>query len=263
VSTKMYFAHARTNAFITAILSQLTSDVLSGIDAFIIPDFVSLTSVISAISSSSCSSSSATNNNDNNTLLVGAQDCSTQDFGPYTGEVSPAVLKEIGCRIVEVGHAERRRLFGETDEVVRDKVAAVVRNGLWPLICVGEEQVPVPAGGVQEAAAEVLRQVAAALEGVDEDAEVIVAYEPVWAIGAPEPASAEHVKGVVRSVRESEVVKGRKGRTRIMYGGAAGPGLWERLEGEVDGLFLGRFAHEPGQFVKLIHEVAGAVLSER
>ncbi|KAK3306830.1 Triosephosphate isomerase-like protein [Chaetomium strumarium] len=280
VSTKMYFTHARTNTFITAVLSHhllLTSDILASIDAFIIPDFVSLTSAIAAISAISSISSTITSHSHshsntttitttNNTLLVGAQDCSpsTHDFGPYTGEVSPAVLKEIGCRIVEVGHAERRRLFGETDDVVRDKVAAAVRNGLWPLICVGEEQRHIgelgsgKKGAVEVAAAEVLRQVAAALRGVeDENAEVILAYEPVWAIGAPEPASAEHVRGVVRRVRESEVVRGRKGRTRIVYGGAAGPGLWEKLEGEVDGLFLGRFAHEPEQFVKLIHEVAG------
>ena len=166
------------------------------------------------------------------------------------------MLKEAGCGMVEVGHAERRRLYAETDGVVRAKVEGVVRNGMVPLICVGEEG-QVPEDGVEGAAREVVRQVGAVLGGVDAEAEVVLAYEPVWAIGAAEPASAEYVKGVVRRVRESEVVKGRRGRTRIVYGGAAGPGLWARLGGEVDGLFVGRFGHQPEEFVKLICEVAG------
>ncbi|KAK4154996.1 hypothetical protein C8A00DRAFT_42309 [Chaetomidium leptoderma] len=220
------------------------------IDAYIIPDFTALTSTIAAISSSSSSSG----------LLppivgVGAQDCATDDFGPFTGEVSAAVLKEIGCGIVEAGHAERRRLFGETDAVIKKKVEAVVRNGMVPLVCVGEVE---RMSDIDMAVAEVLAQVEAVLQGLGVDgADVVLAYEPVWAIGAPEPASAEHVCGVVRRLRESAVVKGRRGRTRIVYGGAAGPGLWARLGGEVDGLFLGRFAHEPEQFVKMLCEVAG------
>lgn len=259
VSTKMYFTHARTQAFVSSVLSLLpttsttTTTLLSQIDAFLIPDFLSLPATLSAIASAPPPLNSA--------LLVGAQDCCEHDAGAYTGEVSPAVLKEIGCALVEVGHAERRRLYGETDDVVAAKVCAVVRNGMWPLICVGEKAKPSEDGsvgdGVRAAAEEVLVQVGAVLEGLDEDAEVVLAYEPVWAIGAPQPASAEHVRGVVRSVRESEAVGRRRARTRIVYGGAAGPGLWEKLGGEVDGLFLGRFAHDPEQFVKMLHEVTG------
>jgi triosephosphate isomerase len=219
-----------------------------------IPDFVSILPTISAISAAPDPVSRL--------LSVGAQDCATEDFGSFTGEVSPAVLKEVGCAIVEVGHAERRRLFGESDAVVRDKVRAVVRNGMVPLVCVGEVSRFGSDGGdgddgAEGAARDVVRQVEACLGGVDGEAEVVLAYEPVWAIGAAEPAGAEYVKGVVRRVRESEVVRGRKGVTRIVYGGAAGPGLWERLSGDVDGLFLGRFAHDPEQFVKMIYEIAG------
>ncbi|KAL2127133.1 hypothetical protein VTI74DRAFT_11264 [Chaetomium olivicolor] len=256
VSTKLYFSASRTASYISSVLSLLTSSqqsslALSSIDAFIIPDFLTLAPTLAAISAAPVPA---------NSLLVGAQDCCAHDSGAYTGEVSPAVLKEIGCQIVEVGHAERRRLYGETDEVVREKVRAVVRNGMWPLICVGERNAPSAAEGgvgVQRAAEEVVRQVEAALDGLDDDAEVILAYEPVWAIGAREPASAEHVNGVVKIVRESQVVNGRRGRTRIVYGGAAGAGLWEKLGGEVDGLFLGRLAHQPEQFVRMVHEIAG------
>ncbi|KAK3905689.1 hypothetical protein C8A05DRAFT_41424 [Staphylotrichum tortipilum] len=245
VSTKMYFTHARTAAFTTHLLSLLASHPPPNtIDLFLLPDFVSLPSALSTLSSSA--------------IRVGAQDCAAADFGPFTGEVSPAVLREMGCALVEVGHAERRRLFGETDGVVNAKVRAVVRNGMVPLVCVGEVDPPTQGDGEGDGAVgEVVRQVGAALEGVDGEAEVVVAYEPVWAIGAAEPAGVEHVVRVVRGVRESEVVKGRKGRTRIVYGGAAGKGLWMRLRGEVDGLFLGRFAHEPKQFVAMIREVGG------
>ncbi|KAL2143796.1 hypothetical protein VTI28DRAFT_10011 [Corynascus sepedonium] len=276
VSTKMYFTHARTTSFVSSVLSLLSSKapgsttlLRENVDAFIIPDFVSVPATIAAISTSGAAGN----------IVVGAQDCAAaaEDFGAYTGEVSAAVLREVGCGIVEVGHAERRRLFGETDDVTAAKAAAAARNEMVPLVCVGEVAAPpsptLPSSlsaaggsgrgddslkvGIQRAAEEVLSQVRAVLEKLDGAADVVLAYEPVWAIGAPQPASADHVKGVVRLVRESEVVKGRSGRTRIVYGGAAGPGLWKRLEGEVDGLFLGRFAHDPEQFVKLLYEVAG------
>ena len=263
VSTKMYFTHARTTSFTRTLLTLLTNtpraaEVLSSIDAFLIPDFISLPAVLAAVTASLTTKDGH--------MTVGAQDCAAADFGPFTGEVSPAVLRELGCGMVELGHAERRRLFGETDGEVAAKAEAVVRNGMVPLVCVGEKEVGGGDGdgdgkgedhGVRVAAEEVVRQVAAVLEGLDSEAEVVLAYEPVWAIGAPEPASAGHVKGVVRRLKESEAVKGRRGLTRIVYGGAAKPGLWGQLGGEVDGLFLGRFAHEPEQFVKMLYEVVG------
>ncbi|KAK4103460.1 Triosephosphate isomerase [Parathielavia hyrcaniae] len=266
VSTKIYFSYARTTSFTASVLSLLTSNLPSlNIDVLLIPDFVSLVPTIATIAAAA-----APNPIINKILAVGAQNCAAHGSGPFTGEVSAAVLSEIGCAVVEVGHAERRRLFGEADDaVVRDKVAAVVRNGMVPLVCVGEETAMMECGrvegergvvavaGVEGAAREVVRQVEAALESVDGEKEVVLAYEPVWAIGAAEPAGAEYVMGVVKRVRESEVVRSRKGTTRIVYGGAAGPGLWERLGGEVDGLFLGRFGHDPDQFVRMIYEVAG------
>ncbi|KAL2173388.1 Triosephosphate isomerase-like protein [Thermothelomyces heterothallicus CBS 202.75] len=256
VSTKMYFSHARTTAFVSSVLALLREApgaaalLRDRVDAFVAPDFVSIPATRAAVVAEAGAGAGA-----GARLVVGAQDCAAADEGPYTGEVSPAVLRELGCGLAEVGHAERRRLFGESDDLVRRKAAAAARNGLVPLVCVGELFSSSP--GVREAAEEVLRQVKAVLDGLDGGADVILAYEPVWAIGAPEPASAEHVRGVVRLVRESEAVRGRPGRTRIVYGGAAGPGLWGRLGGEVDGLFLGRFAHRPEQFVKMLYEVAG------
>ncbi|KAK0672497.1 hypothetical protein QBC41DRAFT_380355, partial [Cercophora samala] len=222
-------------------------DVDVDVDIFIIPDFVTLTSVIEIVRSAPEGSLASK-------IKVGAQDCYGEDFGAFTGEVSPAVLGEVGVEFVELGHAERKRLFGETDGGVNEKVKGVVRNGMVPVVCVGELSSD---GGVEGAIEEVVGQVGTVLEGVGEGEEVVLAYEPVWAIGAEEPAGVEYVKGVVRGLREWEGVKRRGENVRVIYGGAAGRGLWERLGGELDGLFLGRFGHDAGEFVKLIGEVGG------
>lgn len=263
VSTKMYFSAARTASFVASTLDLLSSpqspptdpnenpDTLSDIDIFIIPDHLTLASVFAQIRAVPSAPAGR--------ILVGAQNCADRDAGPLTGEVSPAVLAELGCAMVELGHAERRALFGETDEKVAKKAEAVVRNGMVPLVCVGEVSPPSQEnGGIKAAAEEVLEQVRAVLRVVPAGKEVVLAYEPVWAIGAAEPADGNYVCEMVRRVRESEEVRGREGSVRIVYGGSAGPGLFESLKEKVDGLFLGRFAHDPGQFVKTVREVAEA-----
>ncbi|KAI0155363.1 Triosephosphate isomerase [Hypoxylon sp. FL1284] len=245
VSTKMYFTAARTAQYVQELARLLSSsssppDLLSRVDVFVIPDHVTLASVVSQLAGTG--------------VLAGAQDAFHEDAGAFTGEVSPAVLAEVGCRIVELGHAERRRLFGETDALAARKAAAAARNGLVPLVCVGERARGAAAAAVDECAP----QVEAVLAGVPDDADVVLAYEPVWAIGAAEPASPDHVVAVARGVRALECVRRRRGSTRILYGGSAGPGLFEKLEDGVDGLFLGRFAHDPAQFYRTILEVAAA-----
>ncbi|KAI0114434.1 triosephosphate isomerase [Nemania sp. FL0031] len=287
VSTKMYFSFARTSTYISTLL-KLLADLppeartsLQDIDIFVIPDHISLSSVISQL-----------RDNNNNPcpvpILPGAQDAFHEDSGAFTGEVSPAVLAEVGCRILELGHAERRRLFGETDDTTAKKAAAAARNGIIPLVCVGERTKPptVPTSALpgssfslsgtggrgqgqdqeretldtRTALPEIRVQVETVLNAVPDTAEVILAYEPVWAIGAAAPASAEYVTAVAHAIRDLECVRRRPaGSTRILYGGSAGPGLFEKLDG-VDGLFLGRFAHDPEQFVKTILEISGAEL---
>ena len=244
VSTKMYFSAQRTRQYVSDVVAQLSGvpDLVDKVDIFIIPDAITLTSVISQVKSS------------NTPILVGAQDAFWEDTGAYTGEVSPSVLAEVGCRVVELGHAERRRIFGESDAQTAQKAAAAARNGLIPLVCIGERT----KGLVSMAVGECATQVEVVIAAVPDDAEVILAYEPVWAIGAAEPAAAEHVVGVVDAIRELPFVKGRQGVTRILYGGSAGPGLFETLKQSADGLFLGRFAHDPEAFVKTIREIASA-----
>jgi triosephosphate isomerase len=241
----MYFSPSRnrqvTSEFLRR-LSDISPESLSRVDIFIIPDFISLTETIEQLKSSSVP------------VWPGAQDCHWEDSGAFTGEVSPAVLSEVGVRIVEVGHAERRRLFGEDDATVAKKAAAVSRNGMIPLVCIGEQT----KGDIHVAVDECRTQVEAVMAGVPSTAEVVLAYEPVWAIGASRPAGEEHVLGVVEGIRELDCVKSRRGITRVVYGGSAGPGLFERLKSGLDGLFLGRFGHDPERFVQTIQEVAGA-----
>ncbi|CAK7227364.1 hypothetical protein SCUCBS95973_006518 [Sporothrix curviconia] len=257
VSTKMYFTLARTRSYVDQVLSLLADhkSILDRIDVFVCPDAVSLPSVVDQAKSSGLP------------LLVGGQDCAADDYGAFTGFLSPAVLADCGARLVEVGHAERRRLLGETDATTAAKAAAAVRNGLIPLVCVGETAAPPADAGVQAdlaasadaAAATVIDQITPVLDGLPDDAEVLLAYEPVWAIGAAQPASAAYVRAVVAGIRDRCPSIQRRGaaRTRILYGGSAGPGLFAQLDGVVDGLFLGRFGHDPTQFLKTAQEVAG------
>ncbi|KAK6836745.1 hypothetical protein PG987_007240 [Apiospora arundinis] len=244
VSTKMYFSAARTREYVQQVkeLLSATPQLLDDIDVFIIPDHITLTSVVAQLEGTK--------------VLTGAQDAFYEDAGAFTGEVSPAVLAEVGCRIVELGHAERRRIFGETDDDAARKAAAAARNGMIPLVCIGERT----QGEVSIAVDECRVQVESVMAAVPDDAEVILAYEPVWAISAAQPAAAEYVVSVAQRLRALDCVQRRKGVTRLLYGGSAGPGLFEKLKTGVDGLFLGRFAHDPSQFYKTIQEVATASL---
>ncbi|KAM4066237.1 triosephosphate isomerase domain-containing protein [Hirsutella rhossiliensis] len=245
LSTKMYFSLSRTRDFVSQFLQHLSAippDQLSQVDVFVIPDFVSLAATVDQLKA--CPAA----------VWPGAQDCHWEDQGAFTGEVSPAVLGEAGVRIVEVGHAERRRMFGEDDATVALKAAAVSRNAMVPLVCIGEQT----RGDVSVAVDECRRQVEAVVAALGETADMVLAYEPVWAIGASQPAGEEHVLSVVDGIRALDCVRDRKGSTRVVYGGSAGPGLYQRLSKGLDGLFLGRFGHDPERFVQTIREVIEA-----
>lgn len=246
VSLKMYFDIPATAQYITALSRAYPSRSSPGPNTglFVCPSYPILFPASTLLATTPH-------------IYLGAQNCHWEDSGAHTGEVSPLVLKQSGCAIVELGHAERRREpFGETDAIVARKAAAAVRNGLVPLICVGEERKSaVMSEGVGLAIRECIPQVTAVLAAVPEDAPFILAYAPVWAIGANQPASKDHVLAVVGELRKAIEAKGRKGTFRILYGGSAGPGTWNELREGVDGLFLGRFAHDIEAFKKVVEEV--------
>ncbi|GAB3595373.1 triose-phosphate isomerase family protein [Microbacterium tumbae] len=237
-SLKMYFSHAGTVAWVSEV-ARILAEHPADVTAFVLPQYPSIPASIAHAGS----------------LLVGAQDVATEDEGAFTGEVSAAVLAELGCRYVEVGHAERRRMFGDTDEVVAAKAHAALRNGLVPILCVGECERLSP-----DAAAEAgIAQIRSALSQADAagaGGEFVVAYEPVWAIGASAPADPDHIRGVCRRLREH--LSDRPEPASVLYGGSAGPGLLTAIADDVDGLFLGRFAHDPAALRDILDE-AGAL----
>lgn len=244
VSHKMYFSHARTVAWMAEVaeVAARHESVRTGIvRLFAVPQFPSIPVAVDIAAPVG--------------IEIGAQDVAEHDMGAYTGEVSPAVLAELGVTLAEIGHAERRRRFGETDDTVRAKVSATLRNGLAPILCLGEDEHLDP----ERAAAFVTRQLDSAIAGIpmhtgSSTRRVIVAYEPVWAIGAAEPADPDHVRAVVGALRSRMKVDPRLDDVAVIYGGSAGPGLLSQLGNDVDGLFLGRFAHDPAAFEGILDE---------
>ena len=243
-SLKMYFSHARTLAWVREVAGIVRDHpaVAAGVQPFVLPQFPSIAACVQLGAAAG--------------LAVGAQDLAAEDEGPYTGEVSGAVLAEVGGSLVEVGHAERRRLFGETDEVVAAKLAAALRHGLMPLLCVGEDRREDAAAAVDACR----RQIDSALgpaRAAGLTGPVTIAYEPLWAIGAPDPAGPDHIAAVCGALR----AEGEQAQA-VIYGGSARPGMLAEIAGSVDGLFLGRFAHDPRAFAAILDEAADVLRAQ-
>ena len=194
----------------------------------------------------------------NRNLLVGAQNLFWEDKGAFTGEVSGVMLRELGCRYVEVGDAERRRLLGESNEIVAFKVAAAVRNSLLPVICVGETE----RSDMEQASAFCITELSAALQYATNNralGPIVEAHKSEYGrSGPPALAPPEHIRHVCRELRRwvASPSPGLPG-SRVIYGGSAGHGLLSRLAHSVDGLFLGRFVHDPQGFEAIRDEAAG------
>ncbi|ROP63553.1 triose-phosphate isomerase family protein [Curtobacterium sp. ZW137] len=238
VSLKTYFGHAQTIAWAEAVadIARHHPAVTSGaVELFVAPTFPSLVPVRAALIGSG--------------VLLAAQDVAEEDAGPFTGEVSGAELAEIGVEIVEIGHAERRSLFHEDDATVARKVAAAYRNHLRPLVCVGEATRASRQSAIEDVTGQLDRAVLPDAAGP-----VIVAYEPVWAIGAPEPAPDDHIVGVLAGIEAYLQARPELAGSVAIYGGSAGPGLLTRGQGRIGGLFLGRFAHDPDALRSVLDE---------
>ncbi len=236
----MYMGYAESVRWLRAVRHEVdTRPALAAgrVVPFVIPSFPVLPVAAEIIAGS--------------TLVLGAQNAGWAD-GPWTGEVAPSMLAELGVTLVELGHAERRRYFHEGNAMVANKVTAALAAGIKPLLCVGELERAQPA----DAAAVVYEQIAAAVGDWEAAASIIIAYEPVWAIGADEPAQPGYISAVVHALR---VLLGRHGLgpLPIIYGGSAKPGLLPELD-QVSGLFLGRFAHDATNFGTVLDEALAA-----
>ncbi|WP_454119147.1 triose-phosphate isomerase [Microbacterium lacticum] len=184
----------------------------------------------------------------------GAQDLSMHDAGAYTGEVSGAFLAKLGCAYVIVGHSERREYHHETDEIVAAKVQAALRHGLVPVICVGETLEQREESGPTAVS---VAQLQVALEGVSADADIVVAYEPVWAIGTGQVASPEQAQEVcaaLRAVVAEKLGDDAAARTRILYGGSVKSGNVASFlrEPDVDGALVGGASIVVDEFAAII-----------
>ncbi|KAJ5881684.1 uncharacterized protein N7529_000356 [Penicillium soppii] len=216
ISLKMYFTPDETLTYLNNLLNTSNKIIpkTPKLQLGLIPDFLTIHPCAQLLTQNK------------NPLLLGAQDCFWESAGAYTGEVSPASLHSLGVSIVELGHAERRAIFKESDEETARKAAATCKHGMIPLVCIGEVSAPgaVASAAVGLAVNECAVLVKAVLDAIPVDAPVIFAYEPVWAIGKPKPAGVDHVAAVVEGIRG--VIGTRDGDVRVLYGGSAGPGLW-------------------------------------
>ncbi|MCU1418249.1 MAG: Triosephosphate isomerase [Schumannella sp.] len=242
ISLKLYMGVAESAAW-AASLARIVSNhsAAAATDIFVAPSFPALPAVAGALSGSR--------------VRLAAQDVFWEDVGAFTGEVGAGQLVEVGCSIVEVGHAERRRLFGETDEIVAAKSSTAARHGLQPLVCVGEpEETSAPL-----AALEVVTQTKAAFAraSATDGRPWIVAYEPHWAIGRDQSASTSHIAQVLDALALWGIESGH--RPTLLYGGSARPGTLTELAKatpSVGGVFLGRYAHDPRAVASVLDEAA-------
>ncbi len=242
-NTKMYKTVADTVAYLER-LGELTADISrQALELFVIPSFTALDAAGRVARKWN--------------ITLGAQNMAWLEEGQLTGEISPLMLREVGAEIAELGHSERRHILGETDDMIRRKVACAARNGLTVLLCVGETGEEKSLG----LAAEVLRtQLKVGLHDLTSPNGVWVAYEPVWAIGVngtPAPASyAAQMHAVIRQTLTECFPKGGAD-IPILYGGSVRPDNACELirQPEVDGLFVGRSAWDAERFHELIRSV--------
>jgi triosephosphate isomerase len=234
-SWKMNLTPTQAGAWFAAAVPTLST--LMDRDLFVLPPFTAIHVARDAL----CRTQ----------IAWGAQDVHPDEAGAHTGDVSAAMLADLGCRYVEVGHSERRRDHREGDTLIAAKVAAIGRHGMSPLLCVGERS----PGDPVEARAVVTRQLRGALGGLDRDAlsNVIVAYEPVWAIGVGAMAAPlSHIEAMHTGIRRWLALHGAPA-ARVLYGGsvdATNAAAIAHLAG-VDGLFVGRAALDPQTFIRI------------
>ena len=190
-------------------------------------------------------------------ISVGAENLYFEEKGAYTGEISAAMLRDLGVKYVIIGHSERRQYFGETDTAVNRKVHAALDAGLSPIICVGESESQREMGVTQDWIA---LQVKTALYGVPAERlrRCIIAYEPIWAIGTGKTATAQqagevctHIRATIRGLYGARVARS----VTIQYGGSMNPKNAQELlaQPDVDGGLIGGAALKPEQFVEIIH----------
>jgi triosephosphate isomerase len=246
---KMNLNHFEATATLDKLRYLLTKDDYEVVDVSVHPPFTDIRTVQTFIESEKVK------------ISLGAQNCHWEASGAFTGEVAPPMLAKLNVAYVIVGHSERRELFGETDVQVGKKVAAVVANGMTPILCCGETLEEREGDATH---GKVTGQIHAAIDGLtaEQVAGMVIAYEPIWAIGTGRTASAEDAQQVCSWIREK--VSGMKGAeaaasVRLQYGGSVKSGNAAELmaQPDVDGALVGGASLDADEFARIVQHRLG------
>jgi triosephosphate isomerase (TIM) len=242
---KMYKTRADAAAFFAAFVPLVAG--VADRDVLVCPPFTALETALAASAGSD--------------VAIGAQTMAAADEGAFTGEVSPAMLRELGVRHVILGHSERRQYYAENDAELGRKVRAALDGGLFPVLCVGETLAEREAGGTEAKVGGQLDADLAAVEAA-ELARVTVAYEPIWAIGTGRTATPEQAQETVALVRERLRVRfgDAADLVRILYGGSVNAGTIDALmaQPDIDGVLVGGASLDPDGFARIVSYGAGS-----
>jgi len=249
---KMNQNHLEAIALVQKIAFALPEKYYAKVDVAVLPPFTDIRSV------------QTLTDGDKLSLTYGAQDLSPHDSGAYTGDVSGLMLAKLGCSFVTVGHSERREYHGESDELVNKKVKAALKHGIKPILCVGEKLEVREAG---EHIAHTTTQLVEGLKGLkaEQVKDVVVAYEPVWAIGTGKvatPQDAEEVCGAIRATLAEKYGAEVASSVRVLYGGSAKANNISDLVAceNIDGALVGGASLDGDEFTKLCALAAGGPL---
>ncbi|MFN7149158.1 MAG: triose-phosphate isomerase [Microthrixaceae bacterium] len=241
---KMHHNHFEAIQTVQKLAYRLDKEDYDAVDVSVHAPFTDIRSVQTVIES------------DKMHILIGAQNCHWEDKGAFTGEVAPPMLAKLNVSHVIVGHSERREYFGETDEMVNLKTKAVLVQGMTPIVCCGETLEEREAGNAE---AKVEGQIRAGLAGVTNEhvASLVIAYEPIWAIGTGRTATSEDAQNMcahVRSVVEAEFGSVASANVRIQYGGSVKPGNIAELMGQpdIDGALVGGASLDADEFAAIV-----------
>jgi triosephosphate isomerase (TIM) len=234
---KMHKTTAEAAAFVDALLPQIAA---TQSDIVICPPFTALSAVVERRYGTA--------------VKVAAQNMHEEEAGAFTGEISAPMLGEMGVEAVVLGHSERRQLFGETDEALARKVPAALAAGLEPILCVGESEEARDAGQTETV---LERQLQADLADVSDDelGRVVIAYEPIWAIGTGRTATPEQAQEAIAFIRDTLRIRGGAGDSvRILYGGSVKPENAAELmsQPDIDGALVGGASLDPGDFAAIV-----------
>jgi triosephosphate isomerase len=236
IGLKMHLGYAATLDYLGSLAAA--QERLADVEVFVLPSFPMIPAARALLADTQ--------------IAYGAQDGHWVDAGPHTGSVAPGTLAELGCTMMEVGHAERRRDFGEDDVMTGMKAAAALRWGLTPIICVGEQSKSADAPRI------VADQVRSTFEHIPvRSGPIIVAYEPVWAIGCNEAAPPLRIRAVVEAIRSA--VAWRDTDTRIVYGGGVtATNARGILDAGADGVFASRALIDVADVEELVRRLPGS-----